>query len=164
MSKNVFFISTNLEINYFSKKKILAGNWCFENFNKLANDDIELIGDLWEDQNIRSSDYEYLDKLINLYSEKLFFYMNSFSNENFSPRFWNILLMPWLTIYLPSQYYRWKVIKEVIRKEKYFNFYSLINLDEAMDTIDTLDYYDSISKSQEFNYKHFRRMLEYHNE
>ena len=38
------------------------------------------------------------------------------------------------------------------------------NLDEAMDTIDTLDYYDSISKSQEFNYKHFRRMLEYHNE
>ena len=72
--------------------------------------------------------------------------------------------MPWLIIYIPSQYYRWKVVKEVVRRQKYFNFYSFTNLDKSIDTLDTLDYYDSISKSQEFNYKHFRRLLEYYNE
>ena len=126
MIKNTFFISTALEMNFYSKKKILAGNWCFKNFKEIKkknHKNVEVIKNSWAEEKKLSKDYKYLVRLSDLYADKLSNYLNSYNNCKFSKRFWKILLLNWISMYLPSQYYRWNVVKKAIQKANYLNFF-----------------------------------------
>lgn len=164
--KKFYFISTDLEMNFnYNEKKIIAGDWCFKNYKNYKKDknnkNLKILEKEWENEKILSKDYKYLEKIIDLYSNKLSVYLNSFNNKNFSHRFWKIILMSWLNIYISSQYYRWKIVNSIVKKKNSFNFYLITNLDTSFKILDTVDYYNFISSNSEFNYKNFRRLIVY---
>ena len=63
--------------------------------------------------------YKYLDKTINNYINILSKRLNYLHNKNESSKYWEILLYPWLTYYIPAQFYRWKTINDILKKIKF---------------------------------------------
>jgi phosphoenolpyruvate phosphomutase len=73
MLRDTYFISTNLEINLDkNKRKILAGNWCIENYEKKENlKRYEIFDNIWKDKQKYNTYYKYLHKISLRYSERL---------------------------------------------------------------------------------------------
>ena len=65
MSKEFSLISTELEIGFDkNKKKILAGNWCFQNIRKKSNAKFLIVENFWNNKKIFDKDYIYIKKLL----------------------------------------------------------------------------------------------------
>ena len=62
MQKELYFVSTQIEINFNkNKKKILAGNWCTSNSSKSESlGKQKVIKDIWNNKNERGRDYKKL--------------------------------------------------------------------------------------------------------
>ena len=102
------FVATNIDYKINSKsKKILAGNWCLLNSIKKIKTEknIEFVPHIWENVDEREKDYIFIEKIIDEYCEKLSLYFNNYHKENLPINFWKILIIPWLTYYLPSHSY-----------------------------------------------------------
>jgi len=166
MSKDNYFISTNLEINFDKdKKKILAGNWCVEDFNKTYTPNkFKIIDNIWSNKKTRKADYKYLQSLSIKYSDKLSLYLNTLHGHTFSKRFWKIIILSWLTIYLPAHYYRWKIVKKIINEKKNIKFYDLYNIKDHIVPLDTYDFHTKVSTDKYFNYIIFKNLLKFYQE
>ena len=62
--------------------------------------------------------YKYLSKTIDEYKILLSKKLNTIHNQNKDLKFWEVLLFPWLTYYIPAQFYRWKMINDILEKNK----------------------------------------------
>lgn len=164
MSKDYYFISTNLELDLDNKKKkILAGNWCITNHkDKKLKKKYQTLEDIWKKPSKRKSDYKYLQIILKKYSDRLAFYLNSLHGNQFSKNFWKRIVMAWLTIYLPSQFYRWQIVKNIIKLKKNINFYDLKYSNKPNYLLDTLDYHNSISTNNYHNYAIFKNLMSYY--
>ena len=164
MLRDTYFISTNLEINLDkNKRKILAGNWCIENYEKKENlKRYEIFDNIWKDKQKYNTYYKYLHKISLRYSERLSFYLNSFHKSSFSKKFWKLILMSWLTIYLPAYYYRWILVKKVLKRNKKIHFYDLYNLEKKYIPTDTFDFHTQVSSNKYLNYNMFYNLMKYY--
>ena len=68
-----------------------------------------------------------------------------------------------MTIYLPAYYYRWRLIKQILKKRKNIDFYNLENLKNEFVPSDSYDFHKNIQNSQNFNYFIFRKIVFYLN-
>lgn len=117
------FCATSLDNDINNKeKKILSGKWC-KNSGENFNEKIVKIDDL-----INENDYVYLQRLVDLYSEKLKTYLNKVHGTNKPCKYWNILVLPWLITYLPCQFYRWKILQETVSISNDLEFIEFQNL------------------------------------
>ena len=99
MSQETYFISTNLEMNFQKNKKnkLLAGNWCIDNFKNSKNHKrTKTLKNFWDSKIEKNKDYKYLKKLSLDYSKKLSNYLNQLHKSNYSNKFWEFLLLSWL--------------------------------------------------------------------
>lgn len=160
MQKELYFVSTQIEINFNkNKKKILAGNWCTSNSSKSESlGKQKVIKDIWNNKNERGRDYKYLQKITKRYSSGLTTYLNSLHGVNFSGNFWKPIFLAWLTIYLPSYFYRWKIIKNTLRQNGKLKFYDITNINSNTSTKDTYEFHYNVSSNEYFNYKIFRKI------
>ena len=118
MTKEYILISTSLELNSDkNSNKIFLGNWCLHNTTKIKKN-FKIIDNLWSKKKIFIKDFIYIKDLLKRSSNSLGIYLNNIHEKNFSNRFWKILILPWLTIYLPAYYYRWKIILYATKKKR----------------------------------------------
>ena len=153
MKKELYFVSTQIEINFNkNKEKIFAGNWCISNSSKheIAGKQ-KVIKDIWNNKNERGRDYKYLQKITKRYSSGLTTYLNSLHGVNFSGNFWKPIFLAWLTIYLPSYFYRWKIIKNTLRQNGKLKFYDITNINSNTSTKDTYEFHYNVSSNEYFN-------------
>ena len=78
-----------------------------------------------------------------------------------SINFCKIIILPWLTYYLASQLYKWKLINIALNKKKTFSFFSFPEYSINKYATDTVSYYKLLRNDEEFNYLHFKRILKY---
>ena len=162
MSKEFSLISTELEIGFDkNKKKILAGNWCFQNIRKKSNAKFLIVENFWNNKKIFDKDYIYIKKLLKKTTVSITNYLNLIHKSNFSNKFWKILILPWLTIYLPAYYFRWKIVQSAIKTNFFVNFYDLQNLKSDLVPLDSYDFHKKIQNDQSFNYFIFRKIIFY---
>ena len=160
-SENHFF-ATNLDyVLNTNSNKILAGKWCSKDFIKEGADKSEYVPHVWENIIERENDYIFIKKIMEKYCEKLSAYLNSYNQVNYPVNFWKILILPWLTYYLPSQLYRWKIIQETINIKKNFSFFLYSESKIKKKVFDTVNYYQLIKDDEEFNYNQFSRIIKY---
>ena len=122
------FCSTFLDFkNDISKKKIISGPWCYDHefLEKDKNSDEKIIN---YQNDISEKDYRYLQDLLEIFSKKIGDSLNKIHNLNFSDRYWNILILPWLMTYLTSQFSRWKILQEALLINKNLKILKLKNL------------------------------------
>ena len=154
------FCSTFLDFkNDISKKKIISGPWCYDHefFENNTNSDEKIIN---YQNDISEKDYRYLQDLLEIFSKKIGFSLNKLHNLNFSDRYWNILILPWLMTYLTSQFSRWKILQEALLINKNLKILKLKNLNFTPAKT-TAEYLNLIKSSDEFNYFTFRNILTY---
>ena len=154
------------EIDYkipTNNKKILAGNWCHNHstLEKEQSENIEIIKDCWENYDQKNKDYTFLQNIVDQYCEALTLYLNKYNKENFPLSFWRIVIFPWLSLYLSSQLYRWRLVNKILQERKSFSFFSFPDDLINKPTLDTTDYGYLIGNDNEFNYLHFKRILKY---
>ena len=160
MAKEYSLISTNLELNYDkNNNKILLGNWCLHNVKKIKKNH-KIIDNLWSKKAIFIKDYIYIKGLVKRLSKSLAIYLNNIHKKKYSIRFWKILILPWLTIYLSAYYYRWKIILHATKKKqiKYINFF---NIQSNNTPIDCYDFHSKVQNDNIFNYVIFRKIILY---
>lgn len=158
MTKEFSLISTNLELKCDkNKNKILLGNWCFHNSTKVKKN-FKIINNLWSKKKTFIKDYIYIRDLLKRSSNSLAIYLNNIHKKNFSIRFWKILILPWLTIYLPAYYYRWKIILHATKKKK-IRFNNFLNLQQHQVPIDCYDFHKKVQNDNIFNYLIFRKII-----
>ncbi len=160
MSREFSLISTKLELGLCkNKKKILAGNWCYQDNDKNSSQRYLVANNPWNNPKVFNNDYKYIKKLLNSSINSLVNYLNKIHKKKFSKKFWKILILPWLTIYLPAYYYRWRVIKQILKINKNIDFYNLENLKDKFVPLDSYDFHKNIQNRQDFNYFIFRKMI-----
>ena len=160
MSKEFSLISTKLELEVCkNKKKVLAGNWCYQDNDKKKFHSNLVTNNPWSSPRDFNNDYKYIKDLLNRCIISIVEYLNKIHNKKFSKKFWKILILPWLTIYLPAYYFRWRLIKQILKIQKDINFYNLENLKNEFVPTDSYDFHKNIRNSQEFNYLIFRKII-----
>ena len=141
-NENSQFITTSIDNNFhISNKKILAGDWCFDNEK---NNKSDLLSCPWGSNKNLSKDYFLSQNILDNYAKKLSRYLNNFHNKNFPDRYWNILTLPWLVYYIPSELYRWRLVEKALEKDSNLIF-SDIKIDKIEIPSYTVDYYNLLS-------------------
>ena len=135
------------------KKKIYAGNWCIKNPQN------DIIYD-WNLNNNFEKNYDYLNKIMQKFGKILSKKLNQLHKIDKDPRFWEILLFPWLTYYIPAQFYRWKIVKDIVAKNKNLYVYKP-NLIKYPPVTDSLEFYEGITNSDYLNEVFFGRIIDF---
>ena len=141
----MFLATTALDQYWDKDQKILfLGDWCITNESKATNLDYEILPYHWRNLDEAERASWYLYDLYNRLIPEISAYMNKIHSKEFSQRYWEILIGPWLWMFIPILYDRFLSIKYAITKYKnlstyidtklfipdsYSSFYDLINSD-----------------------------------
>ena len=156
------FVATSLD-NIFDLKdnKIFAGEWCFRDSSEYSkiNKSSKLLHHPWLDTNLCKHDYAYLQKLIDTYSLNISDYLNCYHGTLHSEKYWNILILPWLTYYLPIHLHKWRLANEALSINKNLKFCFFEEDIENTPVDYTVDFYQLACENDYFNYKIFKKIL-----
>ena len=79
---------------------------------------------------------------------------------NYNQKYWEIICGMWLSTYISTIYYRWRVIEKISNKNKIIiNNYNFKNF--FLTTNNSIDYYANISRSDTFNNLAFFKIINY---
>tara|TARA_B100001057_G_C22833005_1_gene944148 strand:- start:47 stop:1852 length:1806 start_codon:yes stop_codon:yes gene_type:complete len=138
-----------------NSKKIYAGKWCFldKSFEDFENDEDKflVIDNIWKEKEVFNYDFNFSSYLVDKYSSLLSNYLNKTNNVKKSDRYWNILLLPWLIHYIPSQLYRWRTVQQAFKIQRKLSFLKIKNFKKIIPN-KTLDFVTMIREDDEFNY------------
>lgn len=151
---------TELDYKIYSKnKKVLSGRWCDNSNKSKIGRDLKVIkcNSLINDQ-----EYLYLQKLLDFFSKKIRIYLNKYHKVNYSQKYWDVLILPWLMTYLPCQFSRWKIVKEAKKINKNIEIVNFSKL-QNLHPITTLEYLNLIKSNDIYNYSVFKKILEFFN-
>lgn len=150
-------ITSKSEDNKYTNsfKKVYAGHWCVK--KKLRKND-HIYN--WNSNNKFKKNYKYLDKIINNYLNILSKRLNYLHNKNESSKYWEILLFPWLTYYIPAQFYRWKTITDILKTNKKLHIIKS-KIKDYEPVVDSMEFHESITNSDYLNNIFFSRIINY---
>ncbi len=159
------FVSTRVENKELpDQKKIFSGAWCFDSRESLIdanNKDHIILKDPWDKLSNFKAKYEFIYESVILFSKKLSQSLNRIHNSDYNERYWNILVLPWLVNYLPSIYYRWEIVKNAIQLSDGKLSFTLFENKYVREVNNTIDFHNSISGSDEYNYYIYKEILKY---
>jgi putative transferase (TIGR04331 family) len=108
-----YIICTSLIRKITGKNSVYLGFWALPNNEFLSYKNKKIIKFLWADKSKFLKDSLYIKKIYLKLSRILFLSLNKTHQSQFSIKFWNILLYPWLYYYISSLYFRWNCIKKI---------------------------------------------------
>ena len=112
-AKLKWLATTSLDKTWGEGDRVFLGNWClpFERYSRknLAKDDIFPFH--WDDREKLARDYEYLDDLHKRLLSQLTLALNRVHGVEYSNRYWQILLDPWLLTYIAVVFDRWESLR-----------------------------------------------------
>ncbi len=132
----------NNEYTYHLKKKIyyLSNNWQ-KNKTKIEKNVLNL-----------------REKLLLQLTREL----NSINKVNFTKKDWEILIEPWLHMYLASNYFRWLIVNDLISIYKKFSYLE-IKVKNKLPVFDTLQFYEFNHNDDVYNHLMFQSILDFKN-
>ena len=137
-------ISSNSEDWDLKKKLVLLGPWCINNKVNLSKFDFELLPYYFNNEAKLIKDLKYLFELYKDIIPEISKTLNQKNKKNFSNKYWEILIGPWLWLYIQVLFDRYSSIIQAIEKYKdletqitdtfyspksYLEFYGLIQDD-----------------------------------
>ena len=115
-NQKLYLVTTADENTWPKNKEILfLGEWCKlykrkEVWSKLKHIDFPYH---WDDRKKLKSDYAYLSELYERLLKHLTLKLNKFHNENYSIKYWRIIIGWWLLYILSILFDRWELIRLV---------------------------------------------------
>ncbi len=108
---------TSLEETWGNGKEELffSGEWCkrYERQHIFESRIHETNVFHWDDRDKLKTDYDYLESLHHRLLNSLSGFLNNLHGENFSVRYWQIILDPWLLSYVGIVFDKWETIRKV---------------------------------------------------
>jgi putative transferase (TIGR04331 family) len=108
-----YIICTSLIRKIRGKNNVYLGFWALPNNEFLSYKNKKINKFLWADKSKFLKDSLYIKKIYLKLCRILFLSLNKTHQSQFSIKFWNILLYPWLYYYISSLYFRWNCIKKI---------------------------------------------------
>lgn len=135
MNKKVFLATTSLEEFWDkqSSKILFLGEWCKINQHNYKDLNFETLEYIWGQEKEIDLGIEYGDDTYDIVINKLVHILNSYHETNNSLKYWDLLLRPWLSIYIQVLYDKYRHIQ--FAKDKYKNLYTVILDKEDFDFI-----------------------------
>ena len=101
---------------------LFLGEWCRRYSRKEVWQQLnaEISPYHWDDRQKLFNDYQYLQDLYEKLLSNLSNELNRIHSVNHSPRYWRILIGPWLGYFIHVLFDRWFMLKETIKKKEIF--------------------------------------------
>lgn len=155
---HLFLATTALEEFWDASKPLLfLGKWCFPPQRQLLSE--KIVRNPLEDP---QSYYEVNEYSVNLYEQvlpKVASVLNKIHGKNYSLRYWEILLWPWLLPYISQVYKRYVLIKTALKEQPGFETTGLSE-ESFITPINTLDFMNKIEQDL-YNLQLFTIMLKF---
>jgi len=141
-------VTTALKETWGEEDRIIfLGEWCkcHEFRDVWERRDYETIDFHWNDREKLSRDYDYLASIHRSILESLARALNEFHKVEYSLRYWQILIDPWLMSYLGVMFDRWESLRLAFEKNNRFS----------------MCFYDSELPGAPFSYSEFVQLSAY---
>ena len=139
---------------------ILSWNLCSSDnyLRKLKKKEIFYVSQVWEKNklNFKKSIIKFKKKILRDLEKKL----NFVNKVNYSHEAWEIMLEPWITTYLETNYFKWLIIDQIKKKNSNFK-YLKINVKNKIPDFDTLQFTENCFKDDTCNHLAFQQIIEY---
>jgi putative transferase (TIGR04331 family) len=116
------FLVTTANQDYWKKdeKILFLGEWCktYDQKHIWSNLDYDTLSSHWDEMEDLGQHYTYLESLNEKYLKNLASSLNDSHNEDFSLRYWRIIIGPWLSYFVGIIYDRYLSIKSAIELKK----------------------------------------------
>ena len=165
MSDNKTFLATTALDSFWdleAKKIIFLGEWCKLYTKQNRNRDInsETLEYIWKDENEIDTSIEYVDNVYNIVIEKLTKKLTKSLQVKKDKDAWNILLKPWLSIYIQVFYDRYRHIK--LAHEQYDNLYTYTLCEEDYEVVSTPSAFSvNISTNDAYNLQLYSQIVKF---
>ena len=127
----------------------------FDKTNKLKNN---IFLKRWKNHREKIREYNRNVKIYKFYLDKLIIYLNKYHKKNFSKRYWELVLTPWLWWFVSSVCFKWNLISSIKDKR-------LIFLKKEIDSNDVIpigiEDYNKMSTSHFWNHYIFSKIIEH---
>ena len=113
-------VTTALESTWSSTDEILfLGEWCkmYDRKEQWVNLNYSVAPFHWDDREKLKRDYDYLELLHKRFIVALTDTLNNYHKVNYSLRYWQILLDPWLLTYISVLFDHWECIRALFEDE-----------------------------------------------
>lgn len=119
------FLSKNL--SFGDRKFIPFSDWCFEDKEIIKlikkKKKIEIFTKL--NTNEKKRYYNSIKKYLEIIYPKIYKILNKHHQTNLNAKYWKIVLYPWLNLYLPFLYLKWKLVnKKKVNKNDVFTTFN----------------------------------------
>ena len=115
--KSFFLVSSSIESLFPKKgeKSLLLGEWCKINLSDdfLNNYKTKVLPYHWEDKKKCLKDYKYVVSVYQKIITELTKTLNKIHKTNFSTKYWNIIIGPWLIIFITAMYDRFLTVSAI---------------------------------------------------
>ncbi len=139
------------------KNTFYAGYWASDSID-LKN--VNYLNCIWSSEKEKNHSYKFLKKKYDRYINILTNYFNRYHNVKYNKKYWEIICGMWLSTYLSTIYYRWRVVEKISSKNKIIiNNYNFKNF--FLTTNNSIDYYSNITRSDSFNNLVFFKIINY---
>lgn len=125
MMADNLLVTTSLEDTWGDSERIIfLGEWCktYDKRHVWSKRDYETIPFHWDDRDKLKKDYNYLEALHHSLLVSLAMSLNELHQVDYSVRYWQILLDPWLMAYVGTIFDRWECLRVA------FNIYGELKL------------------------------------
>ena len=160
----VLLLTSGLEKKFKNKKEniLYTGDWVLN--DELDSDKFrkenKIFNSFWNNSNEVDKFGKVIFELRRKIIKKLYTQLNDFHKITYSKREWTLLLDPWLTYYLQSNYFRWLTINQLLKKNKKIRSIYFKNL-LFQAPLDQNEFMQNIFSSDKYNHYIFQRILKF---
>ena len=120
-SKNFFLVTSSIKSLFPEKnvKTLLLGEWCKTNINNdfLSKYNTEIVPYHWANEKKRAKGYKYIKPIYRKISIDLAKILNDVHNTNFSKKYWQQIIGPWLHHFILIAYDKYCLVR-LLKKYK----------------------------------------------
>ena len=108
--------SPNFKDWNINKKLLLLGSWCINNDDDLTKLNYELLPYHWKNNDKFQKDFTYLYQLYEDIIPEISKILNNKNKKNFSSRYWETLIGPWLWNFIQVLFDRYSSILQAVKQ------------------------------------------------
>lgn len=159
--KRRLLVLTSLEESWGDSEKIVfLGEWCklYERRHVWGTRPHETVRFHWDDRNKLKRDYFYLESFHHLLLGAIADSLNGFHNVDYSVRYWQILLDPWLLSYIAVLFDRWESLRIISETSEDLEIIYLKRLDAFAIPFSYSEFIEAVI-SDEWNQHVYQRII-----
>mgnify|MGYP006176301253 CR=1 FL=1 len=127
-------------------------------FEEYKIKDIFLVSKIWQKKKFFIK--KKRDNLKKIILAQLYKKLNLINKIDYSQKNWEIILEPWLSHYVESNYFRWLIVESLILKYKNFKYFKIKVL-KKIPEFDSIEFAEKNYSNDVFNHLSFQDILDF---